>query len=516
MSAGKGRVILLGAGPGDPELLTLRGARWLGVADVVLHDELVSPALLSLAPARARLLNVGRRGHDGAPRSQAEVTAKLIECARRGDTVVRLKGGDPYLFGRGGEEASACAAAGLPFEVVPGISSAQGALAYAGFPVTDRRHATSFTVVSGHHDPTRAQTRSDFRAIATAVDTLVVLMGMRNLEEIAKNLLAGGRAPDTPAAAVMSATTPAQRSVVATLQALPAAAAAAGIGAPAVVVIGDVVRLRDELAWFEKLPLFGRRILLTRKPEQAGVWQRAFAAAGAEVVLRPMIQTSPVRDTPAIKDALAALEDYDLLLVTSANAVRELAACARSAGRPLARFGGGVFAVGEASARATAEAGLPRAQIEIAGPDAQGMLDALLARGAPCGQRVLLPRAEQGNTLLARGLEKAGARVDEVVVYRTEAAHFDAAALCAELEAGAFDVLAFASPSAVRNFAKSIGAAGVRAAGRATLAAIGPRTAAACGDAGLTPDIEAAQPEVASLLRALENHFADHSPEDSR
>ncbi len=503
-----GRVILVGAGPGAPDLITLRGERALRSADVVLHDALVSPELLSLAPPGCRLIDIGRRGHEGPAQDRKAVIDLLLEHARAGATVVRLKGGDPYVFGRGAEEAGALRRAGIPFEVAPGISSALGGLAYAGIPVTDRRYAASFAVVTGSEDPQGAHGGVNWEALAASVDTLVVLMGMRALEEITARLLAAGLQATRPAAAVMSASTPAQRSVVATLGTLSSAVRDAGLSAPGVVVVGEVVQLADELDWFTRLPLFGRRILVTRAREQAGEWRRALSAAGAEPVSCPMIQIEAVRAAPGLADALAKLADFDFLLLTSANAARQFAARACEAGVSLSALRGRVYTVGEVSAAAAAEVGLASAPLHAAAGSAAVLLETLRARGDLAGKKILLPRAERGRELLARGLEDAGAQVEEVVVYRTTAAAFDAEALGAELKAGALDALTFASPSAVRNFAGRLGAEGVAAARRAVVAAIGPVTAEACAEQGIGPDVTAAEPTSAALVRALEAHFS--------
>jgi uroporphyrinogen III methyltransferase/synthase len=260
----RGRVILVGAGPGAPDLITLRGAAALREADAVVHDALASRELLALAPPEAERFNVGKRGHEAPTVPQPETTALLLRLASEGKTVVRLKGGDPYVFGRGGEEATACVEAGVPFEVVPGVSSIFGALAYAGIPITDRRYGASFAVVTGHKDPTKVAEETRWDRLALAADTLLVLMGMRNLEEIVGKLLDAGRAASTPAAAVMNATLPSQRVVEAPLGEFVARVRAAGLGAPAVIAIGDVVQLRKTLAWYEQKPLFGRRVLVTR------------------------------------------------------------------------------------------------------------------------------------------------------------------------------------------------------------------------------------------------------------
>ena len=507
-----GRVLLVGAGPGAPDLITVRGERALRDADAVVYDALAAESLLSLAPERAERIDVGRRGHSEPARPQEEVSALLVRLAREGKRVVRLKGGDPYVFGRGGEEAAACRAAGVPCEVVPGVSSAVGALAYAGIPVTDRRCAASFAVVTGHKDPGEARENVRFSELARAADTLVVLMAMRNLEPILAAILAGGRAAETPAACVMSATTGEQRSVVATLGTLAARVREAGLGAPAAVVIGEVVRLAPELAWFEQLPLFGKRVLITRQASQAGEWQRALEAAGAIPVLVPMIRTTPLRDEPRLDAAFAALASYDWLVAASANALRELGAAARERGASLAKLRARIACVGEASAAAARELGL--APEAASGGDAQRLLAWLLAQGAWPGRRVLLPRAEGAGETLPAGLRAAGARVDELALYRTEPAPFARAALLAELQAGRLHALAFASPSAARHFAAGAGEEGMAVARSAAIVAIGPVTAEALRAAGLGPDVVARTPSAAALVAALEAHFSRHEQEE--
>ena len=334
MSAPSGKVTLVGAGPGAPDLITLRGLVALREADVVVYDSLAAPELLDEAPAGAERIDVGRRGHDEPTRTQEDISKLLVERARAGLRVVRLKGGDPYVFGRGGEEGSACAAAGVQFELVPGVSAAIAVPGFAGMPLTDRRYAASFAVVTGHKDPSGPRERLDLEGLARSVDTLVVMMGMRNLEALVARVLAGGRDPRTPAAAVMDGATPRQRTVEAPLAELPARVREAGLGAPGVVVIGDVVRLRAELAWYERLPLFGARVLVTRMREQSTAWLEAFRAAGAEARVVPMIRIEPAGDAGVIADALRDLDRYDAIVFASGNAVRALAAARCRPRRP--------------------------------------------------------------------------------------------------------------------------------------------------------------------------------------
>jgi uroporphyrinogen III methyltransferase/synthase len=500
-------VILVGAGPGAPDLITVRGERALRSADVVVYDALAPASLLSLAPPHAERIDVGRRGHTEPPHTQEDISALLVRLARDGKRVVRLKGGDPYVFGRGGEEASACLAAGVPFEVIPGVSSAIGALAYAGIPVTDRRYAASFVVVTGHKDPARVREEIRWSTLATAADTLVILMGMRNLPELVERLVAAGRASDTPAAAVMEGTRPSQRVVEATLAELPARVAAAGLGAPAAVVVGDVVRLRRELAWFERLPLFGRRVLVTRSPEQAGPLARALEEAGAEPVLAPTIRVAEAPETKELAAALSALPAYDYLVFTSANAVRALSALARRAGHVPSALTARALCVGPATSEAAAAEGFALAPLPEPAGDAAALLVAARAALPLAGRRLLWPRAAAAGAELARGLREAGAHVDDVVVYRTEPAPFDAAALAAELAEGSLHALTFASPSAARSFASGMGPDGMAAARRVVVAAIGQVTAGALRSLGLPADAVAERPEPAALVAALASAF---------
>jgi uroporphyrinogen III methyltransferase/synthase len=511
-----GRVVLVGAGPGAPDLITLRGERALRRADVVVYDALAPRALLALAPPHAERIDVGRRGHEEPPRTQQEINALLVQRAREGRRVVRLKGGDPYVFGRGGEEASACHAAGIPFEVIPGVSSAIGALAYAGIPVTDRRHAASFAVVTGHKD--QAQVREEIRwaALATAVDTLVILMGMKNLPELVAKLIAGGRPPDAKAAAVMNGTRPDQRVVEATLADLPKRVAEAGLGAPAAVVVGDVVRLRDELAWFEGLPLFGRRVLVTRATEQASALCRALEEAGAEPLPVPMIRSVAEPLTPPLAAACAEAAAYDTLVFTSANGVRAFASQLRAAGVPVSAFAARAACVGSATAAAARDAGLAVLPLATPAGDAAALLAALRAALPLAGRRVLWPRAAGAGGELAAGLRAVGARVDDPVAYRTEPAPFDGAALAADLARGALHALTFASPSAVRSFASGVGPEGVAAARGAVVAAIGRVTAEALAAIGLEADAVASSPEPEAWVEALAAAFARRRQEESR
>lgn len=499
----RGKVFLVGAGPGAPDLITVRGAQALREADVVVYDALAAPELLDLAPPGAERINVGKRGHDAPTVPQRETTELLLRLAAEGKTVVRLKGGDPYVFGRGGEEATALFEAGVAFEVVPGVSSIFGALAYAGIPITDRRHGASFAVVTGHKDPTKVAQETRWDLLANGADTLIVLMGMRNLEAIVARLLAAGRAPTTPAAVVMNGTLPDQRVLLAPLSELAARARAADLGAPAVLVVGDVVTLRPALAWYEAKPLFGRRVLVTRSAERAGEWVGALSSAGAHAELLPLIRLAPAEDPSELDAALSRLAHYDALIFTSANAVRFTALRAAACGVSLGEARGSVFCVGPRTAEAARSAGLPARCLPDERFDAEGVLEAVRRALPPRGRRFLIPRSELARETLPDGLRAEGAEVDAVVAYRNLPAEVDAAALRGRLEAGELDVLTFTSPSGVRRFRALLDAPSLAAARRCCVAAIGPVTARALADAGLPADVVAARPDAHELVEAI-------------
>jgi uroporphyrinogen III methyltransferase/synthase len=505
-----GRVALVGAGPGDPDLITVRGLALLQRADAVVYDSLASRELLAHVRAGAETHDVGKRGHDAPTRPQSEINALVVALARAGKLVVRLKGGDPFVFGRGGEEASACAEAGVPFEVVPGVSSALAAPAAAGIPLTDRRHAASFAVVTGHKDPTRVSEATRWAELARSVDTLVILMGARKLPELVERIVAGGHDPKTPAAMVMNGTLPSQRVVTAPLGELPARVRDAGLGAPAAVVIGDVVRLREQLAWLERRPLFGRRVLVTRDPAQAAPLVAALREAGAEAVVAPMIRVVPPERWDELDAALDRLGGYDALLFTSANAVRFLVGRAGERGVALPPLR--AFCVGRRSADAARRAGFAVAGVPSRRHDAAALLDEIGARFPPAGRRFLFPCADRARDVLPSGLAAAGAEVDVVTAYRTLEPELDRAGLSALLADARLDALTFASPSAARHFAARLDDASRAAARRCIVAAIGPVTAEALREVGLPPDVTTGRADAEELVAALCAHVVAGGP----
>ena len=508
--SGQGHVSLVGAGPGDPDLITVRGASALREADVVLYDELACDDLLALASPTAELLNVGKRGHDAPTRSQADIQKLMIEHAQAGRRVVRLKGGDPFVFGRGGEEATACVEAGVAYEIVPGVSSAVAALAYAGIPVTDRRHAASFAVVTGHKDPTQVSQATRWAELGRAADTIVVLMGMRNLRSLVERIIEGGRPADTPAAVVMQGSLAAQRCVVAPLGALADEVARAGLRAPAAIVIGDVVRLRETLAWWESAPLFGLRVLVTRARAQSAEMLRALRSAGAEPVVAPMIQLAPPEDPAELDaaiDALIAGRSYDAVVFASGNAVRFLCARARARGVAIDGVTARVICGGPVTAAAALEEGLPVPLVPRAAAgagDAETLLEEIERALPPAGLHFLLPRSQIGRDVLLEGLRSAGAQTSAVTAYQTLPPPSGVGAgLSEQLRSGALGVVSFTSPSTVRNLCDRLDEAGRGALAEAVIAAVGPTTADACRKAGLEPAVVPSRPGGLALVEAL-------------
>lgn len=484
-------VYLVGAGPGDPGLLTRRGAELLGRAEVVVHDRLVPRALLELAPADALVLDVGKR--PGGPRGQEEINRLLVEHGRAGRTVVRLKGGDPFVFGRGGEEAAALVEAGVAFEVVPGVTAAFAAPAYAGVPVTQRGLASSVTVVTGRVGEVGAG-GVDWEALGRAGGTLVVLMGMEHRAEIAERLVAAGRPPDTPVLVVQWGSTAGQRAVRTDLAEL----SAVELGAPSTIVIGPVAGLAYD--WFSPGPLAGRRVVVTRAESRAGELVSLLEAAGASVIALPVVRTEPPEDGgAALADALSGVGEAAWVVFTSAVSVARVAALLRD-GRDLA--GVRLAAVGPATAAA-----LRARHLEpdlVAEPATGEGLAAALPDAPAGGGRVLYPRAAEASDVVRRGLEAKGWAVEEVTAYRTVAVGPDELPPGLLDEAVAADAVTFTSPSTVAAFCRLAGADRVLPK---VVACIGPVTADAARRSGLGVAVEAADHSAEGLVAALVEHM---------
>jgi len=493
-------VYLVGAGPGDPKLLTLRGRECLSRADVVFYDALANPSLLDHAPADAERVYVGKcAGRHSVPQDQ--LNDRLVQAARAGKIVVRLKGGDPFLFGRGGEESEALAASGVSFEIVPGVTSAIAGPAYAGIAVTHRDHASSVAFVTGHEDPSKTSPSVDWQRLACSVDTLVVLMGTRRLGEIVSELRAGGRDANTPVAMIEWGTTPRQRTVVSTLEAVVEDARDAAIGSPALVVVGDVVRLRQHLRWFDTKPFFGRRVLVTRARAQASTLSELLSEAGADVVESPTIRCEPPEDAKPLDEAIDQLASFDWVLFASVNAVEFLWERLEAAGRDTRAFAGiRVGVVGHATAEALRQRGIS-ADLIPTESRSEGLLGEI---GDVDGLRVLLPRAEEGRDVLRDGLSKVGADVVSVVAYRTVPDAGDADRVCDLLRRGRLDAITLSSASTVSNLMSIVSDAELRQAVSDTcVAVIGPTTRAAAEAQGIRVSVEADEASVESLARAV-------------
>lgn len=505
--AARGAVALVGGGPGDPGLLSLRAACLLQTATVVAYDRLAPPAALDLCRDDCVTVYVGKQP-DRHALSQEDINALLVERAVAGEAVVRLKGGDPFVLGRGSEEAMACAAAGVPFEVVPAVTAGVAAPAYAGIPVTHRAVAPAFAVVTGHEDPAKPDAQVDYAALAAFPGTLVFYMGMGHVGEIAAALTAAGKPADTPVALVRWGTTPRQETLVGTLATVSDRVRATGFANPAVIVVGDVVGLRDQIAWFEpdqaewirrRRPLHGVAVLVPRTRHQASALSERLRALGAEPVEAPTIAIEPPRDPAQLRDRLTRLADgaWDWVALTSANGVEGLWAQVDEIGAD-ARLLAGVrlAAVGPGTAEALAARGL-RADLVPQRSTTRGLADALVSGHEPA--RILLVRADIATPALADALDAAGWRTTEVEAYRTVPVGELPAGVRERLDDGDIHVVAFASSSTVRNF---VGLVGVPHR-RLRVASIGPVTSATCRDLGVRVDAEADPHDIDGLVEAV-------------
>jgi len=495
------RVYLVGAGPGDPGLVTVRGHEVLATADVVVYDALIPERLLDEAPAEAERIYVGKRASRHTL-AQDEINALLVEKARAGATVVRLKGGDPFVFGRGGEEALALAEAGIDFEVVPGVTAAVAAPAYAGIPVTHRHLASGVAFVTGHEAEDKADSALDWDALACWPGTLVFYMGLRNLPTISKSLIAHGRDPDTPAAAIHWGTTPRQQTVTGTLATLAQAARQAGLQAPAVILVGEVARLRDRLQWFERRPLLGRRIVVTRARAQASALVKRLEAFGAETIEAPAIRIEPPDDPAPLRAAARGAASFDWVIFTSVNGVEAFFGALADAGQDARALASARLAtIGPATTERLARFGL-RSDLEPRTFTGAGVAEALIAGGDLAGTRVLLPRADIAPKDLPEALAAHGAEVTDIVAYRTVSDTTSCDAVAEALEADEIDWLTFTSSSTVTNVVATVGADRIGAS-HARIASIGPATSATLRKAGLEPTVEADPHTIAGLVEAI-------------
>jgi uroporphyrinogen III methyltransferase/synthase len=497
----QGRVYLVGAGPGDPGLLTLRGRELLSRAEVVVYDHLVSPRILDHAPADAERIYVGKRASAHTLR-QEEINRLLIERARAGANVARLKGGDPFVFGRGGEEALALAEAGIDFEVVPGVTAAVACAAYAGIPVTHRTLASSLGLVTGHEAADKDDSALDWQALARWEGTLVFYMGVGNLGPICGRLRAEGLDPQTPAAVIRWGTTPRQQVIAATLGALPERAREAGLEPPALIVIGKVVTLRERLMWLERRPLFGRRIIVTRARRQASELSSRLEALGAEVIELPTIRIEPPDDPAPLRQAVRELDAFQWVVFTSVNGVDALFGELSETGLDSRAFGScKVCAIGPATAARLSDYGI-RADAQPERYTSAAVVDMLASVADQADAHVLCPRADIAPREMPEALSARGALVREVTTYRTCCERLDREQVSELFESGTMDWITFTSSSTVRSFFSAVDADLILRS-PARMASIGPATSQALRGLGFPPDLEADEHTVAGLVEAI-------------
>lgn len=500
-----GTVYLIGAGPGDPNLMTLRGHELMTQADCVVYDALANTAMLAWCKAGCEQIYVGKRaGNHALP--QQEINRLLVECAAKHACVVRLKGGDPYVFGRGGEEAQALFAAKVPFEVVPGVTSAIAGPACAGIPVTQRGLCTQFTVFTGHEDPTKPESGLDIAGIAAAKGTKVMLMGMSRLREVTAALMAAGQGGDVPAAAVQWAATGRQRSVTATVDTLADAVEREGLASPAVVIIGEVVSLAPQLDWRSRLPLAGRRIVVTRTREQASELTAQLAAKGADVMELPTIRIAPPSDRQDFAAAVVDSPHYDWLVFSSPNGVKKFFEAFFAVYEDIREIGGArLAAVGAGTAAELKKYGL---MVDVMPKKA--VAEELIAEfdrkaddfGGVANSTVLWVHSEKGRRVIYDELMKRQAIVDECIAYNTVPETEDVSGARARLQSEGADIITFTSSSTVKNFM----ALGIPLPQGCRIAGIGPVTTATLREYGLTPHIEAATHTIPSLVEAILQH----------
>lgn len=497
----KGKVYLIGAGPGDVKLITVKGLECIQKADVIVYDRLANPRLLSYRKPEAKLIYVGK-SPDRHTLTQDEINRVLVEEGLKGNIVARLKGGDPYVFGRGGEEGEELRKAGVAFEEVPGITSAISVPAYAGIPITHRDFTSTFTVITGHEEPGKETSNINWPRLAQDPGTLVFLMGVGNLPQIVEKLVANGKDAQTPIALIRWGTRPEQQVVTGNLANIVDIVNKAGLKSPAIIIIGQVVTLRDTLRWFEDQPLFGKRILVTRSREQASVLSEKLEQLGAEAWEYPTIKIQEPEDLTSLDQAVANAGDYDWIIFTSVNGVKAFFNRLKAQKLDIRSLNDAkICAIGPKTAEALEERGL---LVEVM-PEvfrAEAVVAALEGR-IQTGDEVLLPRADLARQVLVDSLQQLGAQVDEIIAYQTVLAdNSDTELLLEKLQAGEMHIITFTSSSTVTNFLQLIGEHRQLLEG-VTIACIGPITAETAEKNGLHVDICAQQYTIDGLVDAI-------------
>lgn len=495
-----GRVHLVGAGPGDPGLMTLRGAELISRADVVVYDYLAPPEALALASPQAELIYAGKTGGDHTM-PQERISRLLVELGLSGREVVRLKGGDPYIFGRGGEEAIALAQAGVPFEVVPGVSSAIAAPSAAGIPLTHRDMTSQVVIMTGHEKPGKGESAHDWEALAK-MGTISVVMGAKNLPLIADSLIAAGKNPSTPAAMIQWGHTPRQRVVAAPLSELPQAAAEAGFGPPSVLVVGEVASLRERLSWFESRPLFGRRILVTRTRSQASKLTSLLSDLGAMVLERPVIEIKPLSPEASLAPVFARLGSFQWLILTSPNGAGVFMKALFASGRDSRSLSGlKIAAIGAGTADALLPFGL-KADLLPERFVAESLVEAFERLREDSKGKCLLPRAEKAREVLAEGLAKLGYEVEIVPVYKTVPAKWPE---IGDISANPPDLTTLTSSSTAEGLADLFDK---EARAALPAASIGPVTTRTAIELGFNVVAESSEATIPALVSAISNYFS--------
>ena len=502
----KGKVYLVGAGPGDPGLITVKAVDLLAGADVVVYDFLANPALLAHASPDAEMIYVGKKGGDHTL-AQEQINKLIVELALAGKNVVRLKGGDPFIFGRGGEEAEDLYDAGVPFEVVPGVSSVVAAPAYAGIPLTHRNYTANVGFVTGHEDPTKPESSLHWDKLSTALGTLVFVMGVKNLPNITANLIKNGRPPETPAALVRWGTTPEQETLVGTVGDIADLAREKKMKPPAVLVVGGVVELREKLNWFEKNPLFGKTIMVTRTRAQASRLTKGLTRLGARVIECPTISLEPPDDWAPLDKALTDLASFDWLVLTSPNGVDAFFKRLREKGmdaRALAPLK--IAAIGPATAEKLEANGL-MADLLPEKFVAEGLIESLVGQGVK-GRRILIARALEARDVLPRELEAAGAEVVVTPVYKNTPPKDLTEEAKEALAQGAVDLVTLTSSSTATNLAALLGDGFAAFRDKVKAASIGPITTRTAREVGFDVAFEAAEYTINGLIKAVSDHFS--------
>jgi uroporphyrinogen III methyltransferase/synthase len=505
----QGKVYLVGAGPGDPGLLTIKGRECLCGADVIIYDYLANQAFLGYAKEGAELIYAGKKGGCHTM-SQEEISSLIVDRARRGKRVVRLKGGDPFIFGRGGEEAQELARAEIDFEVVPGITSAIAVPAYAGIPLTHRDYTSTVAFITGHEDPGKEKSDIEWDKIALGTGTLVFLMGVGNLAQIAESLMLNGRSPDTPVAVIRRGTVPAQKTLIGTLRDIARLAREHNTKPPAIIVVGNVVRIRKELNWFETRPLFGKRIVVTRAREQSSEFLALLSEFGAECIEFPTIEIVPPESWDALDRAIHTLESYHWLLFTSVNGVKYFLQRLKVLGKDVRDLKGlKIGAIGPKTAETWDHLGIK--------PDliprefrAEALVEMFKEYGIK-GAKILVPRAAQARELLPEELRKLDAEVDVVEAYQTIKPDHSSARVRQMLEKGDIDMVTFTSSSTVTNFLEMFRVDGERFRRwmeRVTVACIGPITAKTAQGKGLSVNLVPREYTIEALTARIVQHFA--------